>query len=96
MFAIQVASMLVVLIGIILPYLLVCKRRGKVVSNKLYKTFALILAVVFYFRFMLGDEPLRYVFKLSGDRMVINKFYTAVSLILNWLQYAAVFGIILY
>ena len=96
MFAIQVASMLVVLIGIILPYLLVCKRKGKAVSDKLYKTISLILAVVFFFRFMLGDEPLREVFELEGDGLVINKFFTVVSLILNWLQYAAVLGVILY
>lgn len=96
MFAIQIASMLVVLIGIILTYLLVYKRKGKVVGNKYLKTMSLILAVVFFFRFMLGDEPLRQVYKLEGEGLVINKFFTTVSMLLNWFQYSAVLGVILY
>ena len=95
MFASQIATMLVVLIGIILPYLL-AKRKGKVVGNKVYKTISLILAVVFFFRFMWADEPLREVYDLKGDNLVINPFWTAISLIMNWLQYAAVLGVILY
>lgn len=95
MFAIQIATMLVILVGIILPYLL-AKRKGKAVNNKLLKAISLVLALVFFFRYMLGDEPLREVFQLTGETIVINKFWTVVALMLEWFQYASVLAVILY
>lgn len=95
MFAIQIATMLVILVGMILPYLL-AKKQGKAINIKLLKALSLILALVYFFRYMLGDEPLRDVFKLTGDTLVINKFWTVVALMLEWLQYASVLAVILY
>ncbi|MBE5739009.1 MAG: ATP-binding cassette domain-containing protein [Clostridiales bacterium] len=96
MFAIQIATMLLTLVGIILPFLLHKKKTGGVVGTKLYKFIASILALVFFFRYMMGNEPVRYIFALEGDTVVINGFWSVVSIILIWFQIAAELGLILY
>lgn len=90
----QLIVMLSIAIGMIVTYL-VLKAKKKEVSNKFYIIASALLAVVFFFRFMLGDDALENVVRL-GESPIGSAFGTAISLIFNWLLYSAVLLVALY
>ena len=54
-----------------------------------------VLAIVVFFRYMLGNDILRTVYAFQNAPMQ-NKFFTVCGLIAIWLQYASVLALILY
>lgn len=103
----QVVLMLAITIAVIVGYF-VLKRKNIAIDKKMYIIASSILAVAFFFRFMLGNEPVRSLHKLEGFRTVTtpdlrvervlfeSKFLNAITLIIYWLQYASVLALILY
>ena len=90
----QVTIFAVVFIGLMLAYF-VAKHKNIEISNKFYKILSLVLAVVFFFRFMLGHDEIGNVFALANSP-IQSKALTAFSLILNWLLYAVNLLVILH
>lgn len=105
MFAVQLTLLLVIAITLIVGYFLI-KRKNININKKAYIIASSILAVAFFFRFMLGNEPVRSLYKLVAIRinesfqieriLFESKFLNAVTIIAYWLQYASVLALILY
>ena len=83
-----------IFIALIATYFIL-KAKHIELKNIIYKIFSLILAGVFFFRFMLGDDALKDIFHLASSPLP-TEFTSAVSLILNWMLYSVVLLIILY
>ncbi len=64
-------------------------------TNVLLRILSIILAIVFFFRYMLGDDALSNTIGLKNTQFQ-NPVWTAISLILNWFIYAINLLIILY
>ena len=67
----QVTIFAVVFIGLMLAYF-VAKHKNIEISNKFYKILSLVLAVVFFFRFMLGHDEIGNVFALAKPMLAIT------------------------
>ncbi len=93
MLAAQIVSFVLVT-GIILSLYFVLKSKKINFLNIFLKTLSLILATVFFFMFMSGDEYLRYTFALNSH--LRNQLSTLIALILNWTLDAAVLLVILF
>ena len=90
----QILSLVVIATSLITTYLIL-KHKKIEISNTAKKIVSGVLAVVFVFRFMLGQDALRYVFALSNSPIESGAL-TAISLILNWAFYSVVLLVILY
>ena len=64
-------------------------------QEKHFKIFSLVLAVIFFFRFMLGDDSLRQIHALANSP-IDSPFLTTLSLIFNWAFYSVVLLLILF
>ena len=94
MLALQLSLMSVLIIGLITTYFILRKKKITI-PNKAYITLSLVLAVSFFFRYMLGDDILEDAHALvSAD--FETKFQVGLSLIANWLLIANVLLVILY
>lgn len=94
MLAGQLIGLFVIAIGLIVTYLIL-KWKHITIPNIVFKIVSGILAAVFFFRFMLGDDALDGIFKLTNSP-ISNAGLTAVSLILNWFLYSVILLVILY
>lgn len=90
----QIITMLAIAISLIVTYI-VLKVKNIKVPDIAYKIISGILAVTFFFRFMLGDDALENIY-LLGDSPIKSQFLTTVSLILNWFLYSVILLVILY
>ncbi len=90
----QFLSLFFVAVSLIATYI-VFKVKKQQIPNMFYKIVSGVLAVVFFFRYMLGDDALTNVFKLSSSP-IDNPVLTCISLILNWLNYSVILLIVLY
>lgn len=90
----QILSLVVIATSLITTYLIL-KHKKIEISNTVKKIVSGVLAVVFVFRFMLGQDALRYIFALNNSPIESNAL-TAISLILNWAFYSVVLLVILY
>lgn len=90
----QILSLVVIATSLITTYLIL-KHKKIEISNTAKKIVSGVLAVVFVFRFMLGQDALRYIFALNNSPIESNAL-TAISLILNWAFYSVVLLVILY
>lgn len=91
----QLICVFLAIAAVTLCYYLI-KKKHKKVSDKFFKVTSLILAAVFFFRFMLGFDALRLVFKLGNSPIAAGGGYTICSLILNWMLYSIILLVILY
>ena len=94
MLALQLSLMSVLIIGLITTYFILRKKKITI-PNKAYIILSLVLAVSFFFRYMLGDDFLRDTVKLENADFE-TKFQVGLSLIANWLLIANVLLVILY
>lgn len=90
----QILSLVVIATSLITTYLIL-KHKKIEISNTAKKIVSGVLAVVFVFRFMLGQDVLRYIFALNNSPIESDAL-TAISLILNWAFYSVVLLVILY
>ena len=90
----QILSLVVIAASLITTYLIL-KHKKIEISNTTEKIVSGVLAVVFVFRFMLGQDALRYVFALSNSPIESGAL-TAISLILNWFLYSVILLVVLY
>ena len=79
----------VVACGLILSTIFILRKKSDDVKNKTLKVVSLILSAIFVFRYMLGDDLIEKVTRLSGE--VFNSpALTCLMLLLVWFDYAAV------
>lgn len=90
----QIITMVVVSLGLIFAYLF-CKNKNGRLTNKTFKITSIVLAVVFFFRFMLGYDASSFIFRFEYSQLGAP-FITVISLILNWLLYSVVLLLCLY
>lgn len=90
----QILSLVVIAASLITTYLIL-KHKKIEISNTAKKIVSGVLAVVFVFRFMLGQDALKNIFALNNSPIESNAL-TAISLILNWAFYSVVLLVILY
>lgn len=90
----QILSLVVIATSLITTYLIL-KHKKIEISNTVKKIVSGVLAVVFVFRFMLGQDALKNIFALNNSPIESNAL-TAISLILNWAFYSVVLLVILY
>lgn len=90
----QILSLVVIATSLITTYLIL-KHKKIEISNTTEKIVSGVLAVVFVFRFMLGQDALKNIFALNNSPIESNAL-TAISLILNWAFYSVVLLVILY
>lgn len=90
----QILSLVVIATSLITTYLIL-KHKKIEISNTAKKIVSGVLAVVFVFRFMLGQDALKNIFALNNSPIESNAL-TAISLILNWAFYSVVLLVILY
>lgn len=90
----QVLTIILVSAGLIFTYFVLKSKKIEIPAIA-YKIVSGILALVFFFRFMLGNDALRNIEMLSNSP-INNKFLTATSLILNWCLYSVILLVILY
>ena len=97
----QILTTLTVSIGFILAYFL-CKRKNIEIKNGVFKIISGVLAVVFFFRYMLGYEALDNVFMITGVTEVyhtplnLSGFMVVMGFIAFWLPLAVNLLVILY
>ena len=72
----QIVTTLIVAIGLILAYFL-CKLKKIEIKNGVFKIISGLLAVVFFFRYLLGYEALNNVFMITG---VTEVYHTPLNL----------------
>lgn len=73
-------------------YFVVGKKWNK---SNFMKVTSIVLAIVFFFRFMLGHDAIQDTLALNNSLMP-NGLYTALALITNWFMYAIELALILY
>lgn len=95
MLAIQLATIFVILVGLIVTYFVLKKKDKWHIENKFLKTLSLTLALAFFFRYMLGDEALNDVFMLE-NYLGFTPFTMVMSLVLNWALYSVIIFVALY
>ncbi len=95
MLAIQLATIFVILVGLIVTYFVLKKKDKWHIENKFFKTLSLVLALTFFFRYMLGDDFLKDTSALVNANFD-TKFQVAISLIACWLLIANVLLVVLY
>jgi len=89
---------IIIAVLLVVFYLLskfVFKQKLNDTKNKIYKIVSLILAAVFYARYLLGDAAIENVYLLTGGP-TISLEITAITIVLTWLTYAAVLLVVLY
>ena len=94
MLAIQLVVMLAISIALVVGYFVLKKKKGEI-SNKIYIIVASVLAVVFFFRYMLGEDVLTDTFKLINGNFD-SKAQVLLSHIGNWILIASVLLVALY
>ena len=90
----QIITMLTIAISLIVTYIIL-KTKNIKVPDIAYKIISGVLAVTFFFRYMLGDDAIKQVYKLTNSP-ISSEFLTAISLILNWLLYSVILLVVLY
>lgn len=90
----QILIMVLVAIGIVATYYIL-KYKNIKFNTLTYKITSLVLALIFFFRFMLGDDAIQNVFQLTNSPFN-NNALTVVSIIFNWIFLSAVLAVILY
>ena len=90
----QIIVMCVIALGLLIAYA-VAKLKHKQIPDLAYKIVSIVLAVVFFFRFMLGDDAISGIFDLTNSPFD-NNVITVFSLLLNWFLYAVILLVILY
>lgn len=91
---VQIVSMIAVALLLIGTYFIL-KHKKIELNNLTYKIVSLVIAAVFLFRFMLGEDKLEFIVALA-ESPIPNRGLTAVSLVLNWVLYSVVLLVILY
>ncbi len=86
--------MVAVALALLITYIILKVKKINI-PDKVYKIVSLVLAAVFFFRFMLGQDALDGIVAL-GNSPINNGVLTAFSLILNWLLYSVILLVILY
>lgn len=72
---------------ILTAFFVLCKKYKKLKINTFFKILAGTLAIIFFVRYMSGDDAISGVYKLESE-LFDNKFLNMTSLILNWIMYA--------
>ena len=90
----QILCMVLVTVGIVATYYIL-KYKNIKFNTLTYKITSLVLGTIFLFRFMLGDDAIQDVFKLTNSPFS-SASATVVSLIFNWILLSAVLAVILY
>ena len=90
----QILIMVLVAIGIVATYYIL-KYKNIKFNTLTYKITSLVLALIFFFRFMLGDDAIQNVFQLTNSPFN-NNALTVVSIIFNWIFLSAVLAVVLY
>ena len=84
---------LVLIFGLTLFFALNKKLNKK--TNLIFKIISLVLAAIFFFRYMLGNDAVENMFKLTSN-IFSNKFTNLVAILLVWLTYSSNLVLILY
>ena len=100
MLAGQIATTLIIAVSLIVAYY-VCKYKKIKINNNIFKIVSGVLAAVFFFRYMLGEEAFNGVFKLSETKvgyeaLNLSPTMTAISFIAHWTLLTANLLVILY
>lgn len=90
----QLLVILIISLFLIVFYLRL-KTNNLEIKDKYLKILSITLAVVFFFRYMLGVDAVSQVFALKNS-VVGGKFLTATSILLIWFQYSAILLVVLY
>ena len=80
----QIFSALFVALGLVATYFIL-KYKKIEIPNIAYKITSVILAAVFFFRYMWGPDAYETVYRLTNSPVSWGKAFTAISLILNTL-----------
>ena len=90
MLAIQLIVMFAIMGGLVAGYFILKQKKGEI-PRTVYIVLSIVLSVAFVLRYMWGEDALEYVYDLTNSPLD-NKFWTAVSLILNtFLQPTTIF-----
>ena len=90
----QIITLCVVAIGLLTAYIVI-KLKKKTIPDLVYKIVSIVLATIFFFRFMLGEDAISGIFELTNSP-INNSALTVISLILNWFLYAVILLVVLY
>ena len=90
----QIITLCVVAIGLLTAYIVI-KLKKKTIPDLVYKIVSIVLATIFFFRFMLGEDAISGIFELTNSP-INNSALTVISLILNWFLYAVILLLVLY
>lgn len=90
----QILSLFFITIGLLTTYFVLKAKKIKFPSW-LLKTLSLTLAVAFFFRYMLGEDAIKQIFKITNSP-IDSKTLTVFSLLLNWFNYSVILLVILY
>ena len=96
----QILTTLVIALGLVAAYF-VCKYKKIEINNNIFKIVSGVLAVVFFFRYMLGSEALEGVFKLTETKLNykaldLSPALRALSFFAHWTLLTANMMVILY
>ena len=94
MLILSLCCLFVIITGFIVTYSIL-KYKKLEIPRKLYIVLSYVLALVFFFRYMLGDDILKDINALDNVNFD-SKFQSAISLIGNWLLIANILLTILY
>ena len=90
----QIVVLAVIAVSMICAYIILKVKKIKI-PDLAYKIVSGVLALIFFFRFMLGYDAISEIFALTNSP-IDNSFLTVISLILNWFLYAVVLLVVLY
>lgn len=94
MLAGQLITMFVLAIALSVTYIIL-KHNKIEIPSLVYKIVSGVLALTFFFRYMLNGDALTNVFKLTNSP-IQSQALTAISLILNWFLYSVILLVVLY
>lgn len=94
MLAGQLITMFVLAIALSVTYIIL-KHNKIEIPSLVYKIVSGVLALTFFFRYMLDGDALTNVFKLTNSP-IQSQALTAISLILNWFLYSVILLVVLY
>lgn len=94
MLAGQIITTITIALALIVAYIVLKFKKIKV-PDIAYKIVSGVLALTFFFRYMLGNDALEGIYKLENSP-IASPTITAFSLILNWLLYSVILLVILY
>ncbi len=86
MLALQISLLSVITVGLVVAYFIL-KYKKIEISKPIYITLCSILAVTFFFRYMIGETPIRETILLENSNFS-TKFGAAISIIGNWVLIA--------